>query len=49
MYFPFSFAAFMALFSSFQQEKYMIEDNYRLHLIKIKNRKEDSGVYSSIG
>ena len=32
-----------------QQEKYMIEDNYRLHLIKIKNRKEDSGVYSSIG
>jgi len=27
----------------------MIEDNYRLHLIKIKNRKEDSGVYSSIG
>lgn len=32
-----------------QQEKYMIEDNYRPHLIKIKNRKEDSGVYSSIG
>ena len=26
-----------------QQEKYMIEDNYRPHLIKIKNRKEDFG------
>ena len=32
-----------------EEEKYMIEDNYRPHLIKIKNRKEDSGVYSSIG